>query len=723
MGFSENIKGFIIYLPKESKMIISRTVKFQENSEIEKITNLRIKFMEVLEQVKNNGMKLVTYKSEPVAKIPNLAPEGRNEPRQVEPEMPNHEREPEQEREPEFRPVEPAEINADDDDEEETQTRAKSKKVTSKYNLRSRYFGNFVEIYEGNENLEFAMKTAAINGDPTINDIPTPGSYADAVKDKNWKLAIKEEYGSLMTNVTWDLVELPKDRKAIGCKWVFKIKQNADGSIAKYKARLVAKGFTQKQGIDFNETFAPVAKFTTIRTMTAIAAVEGYKIKQLDVSTAYLHADVEEDLYMEQPKGFEFEGENGTKLVCKLRKSLYELKQSGRNWNKKLDSWLKNYGFIASKADPCLYILRKEQDILIIAVYVDDIISMDNNPNLRQDFVDKLGNSFKIVDIGDAKWILATKLEKLENGEIHLDQQKYLNDVLERYGMADCKEMSTPAVSGQIEDSAPFTDSTLYMSLVGSLIYLSVVSRPDISYAVGKVSQKMSNPTQSDWIAAKRILRYLKNEKSTGPTYGKHGSTILTGYSDSDWAGDLETRRSTSGYIFLFGGAAISWSSKRQVTVALSSTEAEYIAVCSAVQEAVYLRTLLKDFGYEQKEPTIIHQDNQGSIAISKNAVVSRRTKHIDIKYHYVREMVETGEVTMDYIPTEKMLADCLTKAVNKNILDYAKSKILGNMMKTRLKESIKMSNLVVTNYLGPRVLPVTQKAFLGYCEYKEFPN
>jgi hypothetical protein len=245
--------------------------------------------------------------------------------------------------------------------------------------------------------------------------------------------------------------------------------------------------------------------------------------------------------------------------------------------------------------------------------------------------------------------------------------------------MDDCKPMSTPAVPEVREEeiSQP-ADHQEYMSLVGSLIYLSVVTRPDIAYAVGRAGQAMANPTQADMVAAKRILRYLQASKEIGIVYQRMGEPQLRGYADSDWAGDRETQKSTTGYIFTIAGAAISWASKRQQTVALSSTEAEYMAACSAAQEVMYLRALLSSLEHKQEGPTVLHQDNQGAIAIGKDFASNRRTKHIDIKYHYIRERVERGDIKLEYISTEGMIADCLTKPVGKQILDRAKKFIFG---------------------------------------------
>jgi hypothetical protein len=494
---------------------------------------------------------------------------------------------------------------------------------------------------------------------------------------------MKEEYDALINNNTWTLTQLPIGRKAIGSKWVFKLKQNSDGSIARFKARLVAKGYTQKEGIDFNETYAPVAKITTIRSMLALAAMRGYNVNQMDISTAYLHADVKEDLYMEQPEGYQLTGSNGEKLVCKLNKSIYGLKQAGRNWNKTLDNWLQEHQLVQSKVDPCLYLKQSDSqnEFLAMAIYVDDLFSIDNNHEFRKDLATKMSKKFKLTDIGKANWILGTKVV-CQDLQIHINQEKYVSDVLERFRMQECKVVNTPVVAGgsNIEaDSKQYENKTEYMSLVGSLIYLSVISRPDIAYAVSKAGQKMSNPSETDWIAAKRILRYLKGDNKSGPTYSINGSEELLGFVDSDWAGDINSRKSTSGYVFILGGAAISWSSKRQQTVALSSTEAEYMAASSAAQEAIYLRALLKDLGCVQERPTKILQDNQGAIAMAKDVISSRRTKHIDIRYHFIRERIRNGDIHLEYEPTETMLADCLTKPVSKQVMDRAKAIFFGS--------------------------------------------
>lgn len=262
------------------------------------------------------------------------------------------------------------------------------------------------------------------------NSIITPQNYNEASKSKELKEATIKEYKSLIKNNTWNLTTFPENKKSIGCKWVYKAKQNEKGEIITYKARLVAKGYTQKEGIDFNETFAPVIKFTTIRTMLAVTTLKNYKVHQMDISNAYLHVKVEEELYINQPDGFKVTNKYGEELVCKLNKSIYGLKQAGRNWNKLLDKWFKNNNFIVSKADPCLYILNNndKDNYLVIAVYVDDMISITSSNELRSNIINKMKEDFKLVDMRKAKWILVTSINQLK-GIIEINQEKYLNDI------------------------------------------------------------------------------------------------------------------------------------------------------------------------------------------------------------------------------------------------------------------------------------------------------
>ena len=524
----------------------------------------------------------------------------------------------------------------------------------------------------------YALASDAIHADE-------PSSYTEAVQGpeaSHWEEAIASEYGSLMKCGTWELVILPEGRKAIGCKWVFRKKYASTGEIERYKARLVALGYAQVEGVDYAETFAPVAKFTSIRLILAIAAILDLDLFQMDVDTAFLNGMLEEEIYMKQPKGFV--NPKKAKYVCKLKRGLYGLKQSPRIWNFNIDTFLKECGFKACGPDHCFYVMWTSGDklFIIVVLYVDDLIITSNSDPLMSEFKAKLCEKYKMKDLGELHWCLGMRVTRDRTKRtITLDQEKYIGDVLKRFNMLDCKPMLTPA-DGSIKltrEMSPTTaaevsrmENVPYMSAVGSLMYAMVGTRPDIAFAVGAVSRYASNPGELHWRAVKRILRYLKGTAGRGLVFsgsltqdkGSAGVTVI-GYSDADWAGSLDDRRSTTGYVFQLGGGAISWCSRKQKTTALSSTEAEYMAVAAAIKEALWLRFLLREAGFPQDEPTVIFEDNQSCIALAKNPGKHDRTKHIDIRYHFAREQViEYENVVLIYRPTDEMVADMNTKAL-----------------------------------------------------------
>jgi transposase InsO family protein len=504
-----------------------------------------------------------------------------------------------------------------------------------------------------------------------------PQSMAEALAGpdaEQWEQAMDAEHESILKNNTWKLTSLPPDRKAIGCKWVFKVKSNADGSVARYKARLVAKGYAQTYGIDYNETFAPVAKFNSIRTILAIAAMEDFEVHQMDVKTAFLNGDLEDEIYMKQPEGYVQPGQEH--LVCKLQKTLYGLKQSPRAWYQKIDRYFTSAGFIKSNADHSLYVRLEGEAKVIIALYVDDLILISNRLNELKAVKSNLAAAFKKIDLGEIHYCLGIQvLRDRANRAVTLGQGKYVQDIRKRFGMEDCKPRSTPldANSKLTKDMAPKSAAELkdmegipYQQAVGSLMYAMVATRPDIAYAVGAVSQFMSNPGSAHWMAVKRVLRYLQGTSQHVLRYGGECNIVLAGYCDADWAGNVDDRRSTTGFTFMLGGGSVCWNSKKQATVALSTTEAEYIAAAQATKEAVWMRQLLADLGYEQVHPTIIHDDNQGCLALIRNPAFHNRTKHIDIQHHFIREKVEKQEVELKFCSTQDMVADILTKGLTK---------------------------------------------------------
>ena len=463
---------------------------------------------------------------------------------------------------------------------------------------------------------------------------------------------------------------MPAGRKAIGCKWVFKIKRGADGEVERYKARLVAKGFSQKEGIDYNETFAPVAKFTSIRLLLAIAATLDLDLHQMDAVTAFLNGEIEEDIYMQLPDGYN--NTNSSNKVCKLRKALYGLKQSPRAWYLKLDHKLHQLGFKRSIADNSIYTKITATGFVLLALYVDDFLLSSNNITLLRAIKSQLQQSFKMKDLGEAHYILGMQIARNRaEKSIHLHQHQYITMVLERTGMADCKPVSTPTDPNTKLEPTAATEATTsepFTQAVGSIMYAMVATRPDLAFAVGAVCAHMHNPSDAHWIAVKRILRYLKATAHLGLKFqaNNNNNIEIRGYCDSDYAGDSTTSKSTTGYVFTCANAAITWKSQKQTRVALSTTEAEYTAAAEAIKEAIWLRQLQQDLLIPVTAPITLYCDNQGALALSKKPVNHSRTKHVTTRYHFVREAVDTNEINLQYLQTNNMLADILTKGLER---------------------------------------------------------
>ena len=504
-----------------------------------------------------------------------------------------------------------------------------------------------------------------------------PKTYKQAMKSKqseNWKIAAKEEYSSLQKHNTWELVDLPNGANLVGCKWVFKTKRKADGTVDRFKARLVAQGYSQEEGIDFDEVFAPVAKYKSIRTVLAIANQLDLDIHQMDVKSAFLNGELHEDIYMKQPEGFV--DEINPSKVCRLKKSLYGLKQSARCWNQVIDKYLKSSGYIQSDADACIYYKHKtingKKIIVIIAVYVDDTIICSNDTATLKSEKKNLSDQFEMDDRGELHYILGMAVKRDRKKRVlTIDQNIYLQDVLKRFGMEDCKPVATPVEPGKKftvlkDEKEAFPNVQMYQAAIGSLNYAAIATRPDLSVAVGMLSQHMRNPSHEHWSGVKRVLRYIRGSIDFGLRFTYSDEFVLSGFADADWAGCVDTRKSTSGEFFKLGNNPISWRSKKQSIVALSSCEAEYVSLCSATQEVVWLRRLLNSVGFTQNNPTIMYEDNQGAICLSKKSKDHSRTKHVDVKYHYTREVIEKNLITLEYCPTGNMIADTLTKGLPK---------------------------------------------------------
>lgn len=508
----------------------------------------------------------------------------------------------------------------------------------------------------------------------TIYSEPTSYEQAIASTDRRqWENAMNEELDSLLKNETWDLVPRPNDQKVIDNKWVYKIKTNPNGDIDRYKARLVGRGFNQQYGIDYEETFSPVVRFGSIRTMFALAAMNKMKIRQFDIKTAFLYGDLEETVYMHQPVGYD----DNSGRVCQLRKSLYGLKQSSRCWNQKFSSFIKEFGFVVSKADPCVFVKNEKETTTILAIYVDDGMIIGNDATNIGLVIEHLEKQFevKLVDVG---CFLGVEVDQLEDGAIFIHQGAYARKIVQRFSMENCNAVSTPSDPNQRLTKCDDTEDEdfPYRQLIGSLMYLAIATRPDISFALGVVSRYMEHPKNIHVNAAKRILSYISGTLDHGIMYEGGGNHEFCGFSDSDYGGNLDTRKSTTGYTFRIGTGVVSWCSQSQKCVTLSTTEAEYIAASEATKELVWLKRLLDEIAPKQFEDPTLFMDNQSAIRLVKNPEYHKRTKHIDIAYHYIREKFNEGQLNLKYIPSHEQLADILTKPFPKERFEY-----LRNMM------------------------------------------
>uniref|UniRef100_A0A2N9GK89 Reverse transcriptase Ty1/copia-type domain-containing protein n=1 Tax=Fagus sylvatica TaxID=28930 RepID=A0A2N9GK89_FAGSY len=489
-----------------------------------------------------------------------------------------------------------------------------------------------------------------------------PNSYTIASKHPQWCTAMDEEFQALHKQGTWSLVSLPPHKNVVGCKWVYKLKYNSDETIARYKARLVAKGFHQQYGVDFDETFSPVIKPPTVRLVLSLAVSLNWPLRQLDVKNAFLHGALKEEVYMTQPQGY-IDSQHPSH-VCKLLKSIYGLKQAPRAWFESFTSQLLHLGFSASTADSSLFIYKNDNIIAYLLLYVDDIVLTSNTPTFLDHLIAQLSKIFDLKDLGQLHYFLGLQVTRTSAG-LHLNQAKYASDLLKKHNMMDSKPAKTPSCPNtrlSLHDGDPLPDPHAYRSLVGALHYLTF-TRPDISFSVHQVCQYMSAPTTIHLAAAKRILRYLRGTLFHGIAFHP-GPLTLSAYTDADWAGDPDDRRSTSGYLVYLGSNPITWSAKKQPTVSRSSTESEYRALAIASAELCWIRALLKDLGIYLSQPPLLWCDNVSALAIASNPVFHARTKHIEVDFHFVRERVLRKDLIVKFVSTIDQLADIFTKSL-----------------------------------------------------------
>jgi hypothetical protein len=496
-----------------------------------------------------------------------------------------------------------------------------------------------------------------------------PASYSEAMRSADadqWSEACQYEIDALAKNGTWELVDLPPGRKAVKSKWVFKLK--ADG---RYRARLVAKGFTQIPGVDFDETFSPVARFESLRMLLVLAALEDWHIHQMDVKSAFLNGVLDEEIFMEQPQGFITTGSETQ--VCRLRKAIYGLKQASRQWNLQFHGVLTGLGFKRTYADAGIYVCHQQEGDgpLFVILYVDDITILGRSLQAVQRLKSDLSTRYEMSDLGEIESYLGIQItHNRSHKRLEIDQSGYLSNVLERFGMADASPHNTPLPTGADEHLKKFhgqataSDIKHYQPLIGSLLYLQIGMRPDISFAVSRLAQYAANPSPQHLRLAQYVLSYLVGTVDTRLVYDGTSGDGLHGYSDSSLGDQADDRHSTSSYVFLLANGAISWSSCKQKTVAQNTTEAEYMAMTDVANQAAWYESFLTELRYEVDNPIPLHGDNKGAIDLALNPVTGRPSKHIAIRHHVIREYIEKGTISLICTPTAEMVADGFTKSL-----------------------------------------------------------
>jgi len=545
--------------------------------------------------------------------------------------------------------IEEAETEEHDQSQEEPQPVRRSQRQV----IRPNYLKDYVLCAE----IEAEHLLLAVNDEPW--------DFKEANKSREWRDACKEEIQSIEKNHTWSLVDLPVGSKAIGVKWVFKLKHNSDGSINKYKARLVAKAYVQRHGVDFEEVFALVARIETVRLIIALAASNGWEIHHLDVKTAFLHGELREDVYVSQPEGFT--NKESKEKVYKLHKALYGLRQAPRAWNTKLNEILKELKFKKCHKEPSLYRKQEGENILVVAVYVDDLLVTGSNLDIILNFKKGMAGKFEMSDLGKLTYYLGIEVLQSKDG-ITLKQERYAKKILEEAGMSKCNAVNTPMIASlelsKAQDEKRINE-TDYRRNIGCLRYL-LHTRPDLSYSVGILSRYLQEPRESHGAALKQILRYLQGTTSHGLYFKKGENAALIGYSDSSHNVDLDDGKSTGGHIFYLNDCPITWCSQKQQVVTLSSCEAEFMAATEAAKQAIWLQELLAELICTECEKVTIRVDNKSAIALTKNPVFHGRSKHIHRRYHFIQECVENGQIEVEHVPGVRQKADILTKALGK---------------------------------------------------------
>ena len=500
--------------------------------------------------------------------------------------------------------------------------------------------------------------------------LPDPQTVREAQQQPDWdhwQAAIERECKSLSDMGTYEIVPRPDGKPLVDSKWVFVKKFDQHGHLIKYKARLVARGFTQRPGQDYDETYAPVAARAILRLFSAIAASTGMQQGHIDVSSAYLWSDIAEEIYLRPPAAF-----TGIKPghVLRLRKSLYGLKQAGHNWHRTLVTFLKTLGFRECATDQCVLVRQQRCSYIAIALHVDDIQTLYNDTSDYQQICDALDTRFKLGECDEIALYCGVSIKRGDD-RVELSQDHYVQRMLSEFNMSDSKPQRTPAIEKRLsrdecpEDGTPEQQEMRkrpYAKLVGMAVWLSTNTRPDLAYAVHQLGKFQKNPGEAHWLAAKRLLRYLRT--SCPPiTYSNTGSLLPYGYCDAAFKGDMDTGKSTVGYIVCMAGGPVDWSTEQRKTLPeQSSCQAEYVSACQAAKCLVYYRQLLAELGFGPTEPSPLATDSQAAAAVIKSWKTNKNTRHYEYQYHYVRQANQDGMIKMVWIGTGDMTADIFTK-------------------------------------------------------------
>jgi histone deacetylase 1/2 len=471
------------------------------------------------------------------------------------------------------------------------------------------------------------------------------------------------ELDALTRNKTWTMVDIPRNAKQIACRWVYTYKLNRDNEVERFKARLVAKGFLQVQGVNYEETFAAVAQMKSFRIIMAYAATQGWEMLQIDVNNAFLHSTLDYEVYMKFPPGYD--GLAGKCLL--LKKSIYGLKQAGRDWFSSLRNELLRLGFTQLRSDHCVYVHHEKQ--VIISTHVDDGAVFAVTRSAALEIIESLRGTFSLKPAEPLSRYLGMEIDRLPNGDYRLHQQPYLLRLLTRFGLEEANPAITPLPPSMHYSKSPtgVPVDCPYRSIIGSLLYAALGTRPDIAYAVNAMAQFSECPSDKHFAAVKRVLRYLSGTRSLGLVFSSRpGAKLfihLVIYCDADWAGDKDTKLSRSAYSVFANGTPVSWMSKKQTCHALSSCEAEIIAMCEAIKEAMWLRNFLSELKIKYDDPIVLRVDNESAKALSLDPVNHSGSKHIDLKYKFILECVSTGFIKPVYVRTDQNIADIFTKS------------------------------------------------------------